>query len=103
METGTSLESGEGWASIEKLLALARSAHRQELSPARRERIREELLDRLARNRERRLMARAFIAGASTVVLAAVVLKLVSGVLPWSGRSSGELAAKPAVQRVVAE
>jgi hypothetical protein len=103
VETGTSLERGEGWESIEKLLALARSAHRTELSPARRERIRAELLEKLARNRERRLMARAFVAGASTVVLAALVLKLVSGALPWAGRSSGELAAKAAVQHVVAE
>ena len=48
-------------------------------------------------------MARAFVAGASTMVLAALLLKLVSGAVPWAGRSSGELAAKPAVQRLVAE
>jgi hypothetical protein len=88
---------------MEQLLALARSAYRTELSPERREQIRQEMLDKLARHRERRLMARAFIAGASTVLVVAVVLKLVSGVLPWSGQSSGELAAKPAPQRLVAE
>jgi hypothetical protein len=103
VETGTSFEGGEGWERVERLLALARSAHRTELSPERRERIREELLDKLARIRERRLMARAFVAGASTMVLAALLLKLVGGTLPWVGRSSGELAAKPAVQRLVAE
>ena len=103
METGTSFEGGEGWERVERLLALARSAHRTELSQERRERIREELLDKLARMRERRLMARAFVAGASTMVLAALLLKLVSGGMPWAGRSSGELAAKPAVQRLVAE
>jgi hypothetical protein len=88
---------------MEQLLALARSAYRTELSPERREQIRQEMLDKLARYRERRLMARAFIAGASTVLLAALMLKLVSGVLPWSGQSSGELAAKPAVQHVITE
>jgi len=103
VETGTSLEGGEGWERIERLLALARSAHRTELSPERREQIREALLDKLARMRERRLMARAFVAGASTMVLVALLLKLVSGALPWGGRSSAELAAKPAVHRLVAE
>jgi len=104
VETGTSFEGGEGWERVERLLALARSAHRTELSQERRERIREELLDKLARIRERRLMARAFVAGASTMVLAALLLKLVSGgALPWAGPSSGELAAKPAVHRLVAE
>ena len=47
METGTSFEGGEGWERVERLLALARSAHRTELSQERRERIREELLDKL--------------------------------------------------------
>jgi len=85
------------------LLALARSAQEPELSQERREQIRLALLDRLARMRERRLMARAFVAGASTMVLAALLLKLVSGALPWVGRSSGELASKPATHRLVPE
>ena len=103
MDTGTSLEGGEGWERVDRLLALARSAHRTELSPERRERIREQLLDKLARIRERRLMARAFVAGASTMVLAALLLKLVTGTLPWVGHPAGELAAKPTVQLLVAE
>jgi hypothetical protein len=103
VETGTSLEGGEGWERVERLLALARSAPPTELSQERRERIREALLDRLAKMRERRLMARAFVAGASTMVLAALLLKLVIGALPWVGRSSGELAAKPVVQRLIAQ
>lgn len=104
MDTGTSLERGEGWERVERLLVLARSAHRTELSPERRERIRAELLEKLTKIRERRLMARAFMAGASSMLLAALLLKLVAGALPWIGRSpSAELAAKPTVQRVVAE
>jgi hypothetical protein len=115
VDTGTSLEGGdggegleggdgdEGWERVKRLLVLARSAPETELSPERRARIREELLDKLARIRERRLMARGFVTGASTMLLAALLLKLVSGALPWAGRGGPELASKPAVQRVVAE
>jgi hypothetical protein len=42
-------ERGEEWATVERLLALARSADREELSPERRERIREGLLEAPAR------------------------------------------------------
>jgi hypothetical protein len=83
VETGKHLERGEpwkrgaDWARIERLLELARSAHREELSPERRERIREGLLERLERDRIRRRRARAFVIGASTVVLAGLLLMLV--------------------------
>lgn len=104
MDTGMSVERGEGWEQVEKLLVLARSAHRTELSPARRDRIRADLLEKLTRIRERRLMARAFVAGASSVLVAVVLLKLALGVLPWVERgASSELAAKSSVQRLVAE
>jgi hypothetical protein len=76
VETGNSLERGENWVTLERLIALARSAHRTELSQQRREKIREELLDRLERERDRRLMARAFAAGASTVLLVGLLLRL---------------------------
>ena len=84
METGNRLERGEGWgprgvewARIERLLELARSAHREELSPERRERIREGLLERLERNRIRRLRARRFVIGASAALLAGLLLVVV--------------------------
>ena len=100
METGTSLEWGEDWARIEKLIALARNAHRTELTRDRKDRIRDQVLDRLERSRDRRRTVRAFAAGASTMLLAVLLLKLVSG---WIGESPTELAGKPASQRVVAE
>ena len=104
MDTGNSLDRGEGWASVEKLISLARLAHRTELSPARREQIREQLLLRWERERTRRRMARAFLAGASTMLLVGVLLRFVSGGLPWIGQSSSPpLATKPAVQQTVAE
>lgn len=108
METGNSLESGEAcaredWARIERLIALARKAHRTELTGERRERIRDRVLDKLERTRDRRRTARAFAAGASTMLLAVLLLRLVSGALPWLGRPSTELARKPAVKHAVAE
>jgi hypothetical protein len=57
-------------------------------------------MDRLERSRDRRRTARAFAAGASTMLLVVLLLKLVSG---WLGESVTELARKPAVQQVVAE
>ena len=100
MDTGTSLERGEDWARVERLIALARNAHRTELTRERRDRIRVRVMDRLERSRDRRRTARAFAAGASTMLLVVLLLKLVSG---WLGESVTELARKPAVQQVVAE
>jgi hypothetical protein len=100
VETGTSLEWGEDWARIEKLIALARNAHRTELTQERRERIRDQILDRLERARDRRRTARAFAAGASTMLLVVLLLKLVSG---WVGEAPTQLARKPALQHFVAE
>jgi hypothetical protein len=103
VDTGNSLERGEEWVSVERLIALARRAHKTELPYARRERIREELLERWERERNRRRMARAFLAGASTMLLAGLLLRFISGGLPWIGKSPEALARRPAAQRVVAE
>ena len=78
-ERGEPWERGAEWAMIERLLELARSAHRAELSPERREQIREGLLERLERNRIRRRRVRAILTGASTVLLAGLLLMLVRG------------------------
>jgi len=74
LERGEPWKRGEDWARIERLLELARSAHREELSPERRERIRQGLLERLERDRIRRRRVRAFVIGASSVVLAGLLL-----------------------------
>ena len=112
METGDSLEHDEGWERVKRLIELARSAQAPTLSPARRQRIREGLLQRLERDRieraerqrTRRRVAAAFVAGASTTVLAGLLLKLVSGGgLLWVGPSSAALARHQAAQHLVAE
>lgn len=82
METGDSLEHDEGWESVRRLIELAKSAHNPTLSPERRERIRQGLLQRLERDRfealdrdrTRRRIAGAFVAGASTTLLAGLLL-----------------------------
>jgi len=111
VETGDSLEHDEGWERIKALIELAKRAEERTLSPERRQRIRAGLLQRLERDRieraERQRMrhrvAGAFVAGASTAVLAGLLLKLVSGGLPWIGPSSAELARQQAAPHSVAE
>ena len=85
METGTRLERSGEWARVEKLIALARSAQDAEFTPERREQIRLrvlEKLDRAERERERRrsrrrVAAGVLLAGASTMLLVGLVMKLV--------------------------
>ena len=98
METGNRVERGVDWSRVERLLELARSAHRAELSPERRERIRGRLLERLEQNRRRRRMVRTFAAGASMVLLAGLLVRLYSGGLPSFGRSGAEIAGKRQTQ-----
>ncbi len=86
MQTGTHLDPREGWgegsevawARLQSLLDLVRQEHqRTELSPERREQIREHVMERVARNEVRRRRRRAFLAAASVVFVAAVVVRLV--------------------------
>ena len=85
METGTRVERSEEWARIEKLIALARSAYDDEFTPERREEVRQRVLAKLEqveqarerRRNRRRVATRVFLAGASAMLLAGLVLKLV--------------------------
>jgi hypothetical protein len=71
-------QPGAEWARIERLLALARSAARDELSQEQRERIRERVLERWDSIQARRKKVRAISVGASIVALAGVLLFVVS-------------------------
>ena len=85
VETGTRLEPSAEWVRVQRLIALARSAYEVEFTPERREQIRQRLLaklDQVERERERRrhrrrVAARVLVAGASAMLLAGLVLKLV--------------------------
>src|SRR5437764_1054994 len=86
METQNHLEPNEGWgegvvggdewARLQGLLELVRrEGQRTELSPERREQIRERVLERLERHEARRRRWRAFVVGAGAL--------LVAGILVW--------------------
>jgi hypothetical protein len=85
VETGTRLERSAEWARVERLIALARGAYEEELTPERREQLRQRLLEKLdqaERQRERRrnrrwVTAGVLLAGASTMLLAGLLVKLV--------------------------
>jgi len=84
MHTGTALEPSGEWARVQRLIALARTAYDDELTPERREQMRQRVLaklDQMARERERRhnrrrAAARVFLAGIATLLLAGLALKL---------------------------
>ncbi len=69
--------TGTEWARIERLLALARSAPPEELSPERRQQILDRVLERFERNEIRRRRARFFLAAAAVVLLGGLVSTLV--------------------------
>ena len=88
METGNHLEPSEGWGGegvggeewsrLQGLLDLVRREHqRMELSPERREQIRERVLERWERFEARRRRVRAIVAGASVVLLLVAVAAVV--------------------------
>jgi hypothetical protein len=112
VNTGESLEHNEGWERIKRLIELAKRAEPTTLSPARWQRIHVGLLQRLQRDRieraerkrMRRRIAGAFVAGASTTLLAGLLLKLASGgASPGIAPSCAELARPQAAQHSIAE
>jgi hypothetical protein len=71
--------TAEEWTRLEHLLEIVRQEHkRTELSPERREQIRERVMARLERNERRRWRWRVFAVGAGGALLAGVALALVS-------------------------
>src|SRR5262245_52831088 len=71
--------SGEELVRLQNLLDLVRREHQQmELSPERREQIRERVMARVERNERRRRRWRMFVKGACAVMMAGVVLRLIA-------------------------
>jgi hypothetical protein len=69
--------TGAEWPQIQRLLELARSAPRDELSPERRQQILEGVLARVEKNEIRRRRARFFLAAAAVVLVGGFVSALV--------------------------
>ena len=91
MEPGDSWGRSEHTASIQALLAIAGKPDDVELSAERRARILHNVLARVEKDRERRRVVRAFAAGASTVVVVGLLLKLITAIAA-PARSSPEFA-----------
>jgi hypothetical protein len=104
----TTVEPGDSWgesehtASIQALLALAGKPDYAEWTAERRDRILHNVLARVDKDRERRRVARAFAAGASTVVVVGLLLKLITGIAAPE-RPSPEMAGTTPAHRLVAE
>lgn len=108
MEPGVSGEWNEGWSERAKELIelgkieIGKRADGSEWSAERRERIFQQVLVRVERGRQRRRLLQAFAAGASTVLLVGLLLKLIGVGGPGAERQP-ELAAKVSAQRLAAE
>jgi len=84
MHTSTALEQTGEWTRVQRLIALARTAYDEEITPERREQMRQRVLaklDQMAQERERRhnrrrAAARVFLAGVAALLLAGIALKL---------------------------
>jgi len=103
VEPGNSWGRGAGWSSVMTLIELARKPDTREFSAERRDRILQQVLLRVERERERRRVLQGFAAGASAVLAAALLLKLISGGAAPPAQSSPELAGNAAAHRLVVE
>ena len=77
MEPGIGWERGEGWLKIVALTEATRQQDWSEWTSERRERILQRVLAGLEKKRQRRRALRAFAAGAVTVVLVGLLLRLI--------------------------
>ena len=102
MEPGDSSGWNESWTGRAKeMIGTGKRSDGSEWSAERRERILQQVLARVERARERRRLLQAFGAGASTVLLVALLLRLI-GVGGPAQEHKLELAGKSAVQRLAA-
>jgi hypothetical protein len=85
------------------LIELARRPVQPEWSAERRERFWQEVLERAERDRQRRRVRRAFAAGAGTVLLVGLLLRLIGAVASPLVCPSPELAGKTPVGQLAAE
>jgi len=107
VEPGASWGSNEGWSErATELIELGKielgsRSDRSEWNAERKERIFQQVLARVERTRQRRRLLRAYAAGASTVLLVGLLLRLIGVVGPAPARQP-ELA-QTAIQRLAAD
>ena len=84
MVPGNSWGRGAGWSKVEELIELARIPDGSTWTQERRARIFEHVMARIERERERRRVFWAFAAGAATVLIAGLLVRLlnVAGIVP---------------------
>jgi hypothetical protein len=108
VEPGVSWGGNEGWSERAKDLIevgraeIGKRSDGSQWSAGRRERIFQQVLARVERERQRRRLLKAFAAGASTVLLVGLFLRLIGVGGPAQDRQP-ELVGKVAVQRLAAE
>lgn len=103
MEPGVSWGWNEGWSERAKeLIELGRRSDGAEWSAERKERIFQQVVARVETGRQRRRLLQAYAAGASTVLLVGLLLKLI-GVGTAAPARQPELATETAIQRLAAE
>jgi hypothetical protein len=108
VEPGVSWGRNEGWSGRAKelievgKLELGKRSESSAWSAERRERVFQQVLARVERARERRRLLKAYAAGASTVLLVGLLLRMIGVGGPAPARQP-ELAAQTAVQRLAAE
>ena len=81
---GNSWGRGAGWSKVEELIELARRPDGSTWTRDRRARIFQQVMVRVEKDRERRRVFWAFAAGAATVLIAALLVRLLSvaGIAP---------------------
>lgn len=84
MVPGNSWGRGAGWSKVEELIELARVPDGSTWTRERRARIFQQVMTRLEKERERRRVFWAFAAGAATVLIAGLLVRLlgVVGIVP---------------------
>lgn len=93
---------GEGWARVEELIELGKRSDGSEWNAERREQILQRVLARTEKARERRRLVHAFAAGASTIVVVGLLLRLIG--VGWPAqRRQADLVDKIAAQRLAAD
>jgi hypothetical protein len=102
VESGDSWGRGEGWARVKELIEFVKRSNGSEWNAERRERILRQVLARTERARERRRLVHAFSAGASTVLVVGLLLRLIGVGWPTQERQAA-LVCKIAAQRLAAE